>query len=90
MEQSKHIRFGSLFWRWILIVAEVLVIAYLVFVNIAARNGKLLVGPVFASLIFAAWIFLFLGSPFLVSSQRWLAIIGWSIAAATLLFSVRL
>jgi hypothetical protein len=34
-----------------------------------------------------AWVFLFFGSPSLVRSQRWLAILGWCIAVGALLFS---
>ena len=72
-------------WRWILITAELLVAGYMVFALMAGRaarhpsEGFAVIGiPVSV-----AWVFLFLGSPFLVRSQGWLAIPGWSIAVAT-------
>src|SRR5262245_25567623 len=63
-------------WRWVLIVSESLVVTYLVAVELAERDARhptaaFLVGSILASV---AWAFLFFGSPFLASSQRWLAI----------------
>lgn len=76
-------------WRWILIVAELVVGSYLVtvrWIGLATRQpstGLALVGIA----VFVAWVFLFLGSPFLVRSERWLAILGWCIAVGALFFS---
>ena len=79
----------TLAWRWILIAAELLVVGNLVGALIAERaarhpsSGIAIVGIA----AFVAWVFLFLGSPFLVRSQRWLAVLGWGIAVAALFFS---
>lgn len=81
---------ATVFWRWVLIVSEVLLGGYLVAMQLAGRHGRQETGVflVVGILAFVAWVFLFFGSPFLVASQRWLAIIGWCIAAAAVLFSV--
>lgn len=76
-------------WRLILIAAELLVVAYWVGASIAGRAAR---HPSGAFLVigiagFVAWVFLFLGSPFLVRSQGWLAILGWCIAVLALFFS---
>jgi hypothetical protein len=81
---------ASPFWRWILIVSELLLGSYLIAMQVAGRHvrqetGAFLVVGICAGI---AWVFLFFGSPFLVSSQRWLAILGWFIAAAAILFPV--
>ena len=76
-------------WRWILIVAEFLVAGYLVAAQLAGRAARHPSGG-FAVVGIAAgvaWVFLFFGTPFLVRSQRWLAILGWCIAVAALFFS---
>jgi len=81
---------ASPFWRWALIVSELLVATYLVVVMqlpgrpVAQQTWPFLVVGILA---FVAWVFLFFGSPFLVSSQRWLAILGWSMAVGAILFS---
>ncbi len=77
---------ASLGWRWALIAAEVVVAGHLVGAILA--GGRLNVGAPVAVLVFAAWLFLSLGSPFLVRSQKWLAILGWCIAASVILFPV--
>ena len=79
----------SSIWRWILITSESLLVTYMVAAAVTGRDvrhasdGFVVLG-ILASV---AWVFLFLGSPFLVSSQRWLAILGWCIAVVALLFS---
>jgi hypothetical protein len=77
-------------WRWILITAELLVAGYWVAALMAGRAARHPSGAfaVIGIAAFLAWGFLFLGSPFLVRSQRWLAILGWCIAVASLLLSV--
>jgi hypothetical protein len=76
-------------WRRILVTAELLVAGYMAGALMAGRaarhpsGGFVVIGVV----AFVAWVFLFLGSPFLVRSQRWLAILGWCIAVATLFLS---
>jgi len=79
---------ASPFWRWVLIVSESLLTTYMVAMHLAGRHARQETGPflVVGVLAFIAWVFLFFGSPFLVSSQRWLAILGWSIAASAILF----
>jgi len=52
-----------------------------------AHANSITVLEVVGILAFVAWVFLFFGSPFLVSSQRWLAILGWSMAVGAILFS---
>ncbi len=71
-------------------MSESLLATYLVAMLLAGRHARQETGPflVVGALVFVAWIFLFFGSPFLVSSQRWLAILGWSIAASAILFPV--
>jgi len=71
-----------------LILSSLLVVAE----NIAVRvtpDMHLYTGvSAFAAILSgAALAFLFLGSPFLVRSQRWLAVAGWAIAAVTILLS---
>jgi hypothetical protein len=58
--------------------------------HVAGRHARQETGPflVVGLLAFAFWVFLFFVSPFLVSTQRWLAILGWSIAASAILFPV--
>jgi hypothetical protein len=76
------------FWKWMLIVSSLLVIAANIAVhvkpNIDNYPGASMVGAI---LFGAALVFLFFGSPFLVRSHRWLAIVGWCTAAASILFS---
>jgi hypothetical protein len=76
-------------WRWILITSELLVAGNLVVVLMAGRGARYSSGldATIGIAAFVAWVFLILGSPFLVRSQRWLAILGWCIAVATLLLS---
>jgi len=76
-------------WRWILITAELLVVAYVMSALMAGRAARHPSGAFAVMGIsgFVAWVFLFLGSPFLVHSQRWLAILGWCISVAALFFS---
>ena len=79
---------ASLAWRWTLIAAEVLVAGYLATSFLAGSKVRLDAGVPLSVLVFTAWIFLFLGSPFLVRSQRWLAVLGWCIAVGPLLIPV--
>jgi len=72
-----------------LIGAELLVGSYAVVVhsvNLEDLRGSR-ASAVFGLAVFGAWLFLFLGSPFLVRSQRWLAILGWFVAVASFIFS---
>jgi hypothetical protein len=87
---NARIQTASPFWRWALIVSESLLTTYLFEMHLADRHARHETGPflVLGVLAFIAWIFLFFGSPFLVSSQRWLAILGWSIAVSAILFPV--
>jgi len=74
---STRTQAASMFWRWVLIVSELLVAANIVVVQLAGRYGLEETGLflIVGILTFGAWVFLFLGSPFLVSSHRWLAIL---------------
>lgn len=76
-------------WRWTLIVSEVVVASYLVALQLADRRTRLDTGVALGLgvLAFVAWLFLFFGSPFLVRTHRWLAILGWGIAVAVIIFS---
>ena len=75
-------------WRWALIASEVMVAGYVVVSATVGHKVRLDVGAPLSILVFIAWLFLFLGSPFLVRTQRWLAVLGWCIAVAVLLFPV--
>ena len=81
-------RNASLGWRWALIAAEVIVAGYFAAFFLAGSKVRLDADALLSVLIFIAWLFLFLGSPFLVRSQRWLAVLGWCIAVGALLFPV--
>ena len=85
---ASRIQSPSVFWRWILILSELVLAGELIAIRITplARHYTGLSALV-AALAGVAWVFLFFGSPFLVRSQRWLAIIGWCIAVAAILFS---
>jgi hypothetical protein len=50
--------------------------------DVRRETGAFVVVGVFA---FCSWVFLFFGSPFLVSSHRWLAIFGWALAVGAFL-----
>ena len=80
---------ATMTWRWILIISELLVVGYMTVVFMAGRAARHPSGAFVALGIaaFVAWAFLFLGSPFLVRSQRWLAILGWCTAVAAILSS---
>src|SRR6266571_4235167 len=80
---------ATMAWRWILITAELLVVAYVMSALMAGRAARHPSGAfaVMGIAAFVAWVFLFLGSPFFVRSQRWLAILGWCISVAALFFS---
>lgn len=91
MNAQPH-RFSS-FWRWALIVSQLLVITFCVMDRIliaeAGRRAHFTTGPSFivAVVVFPALLFLLLGSPFLVRSHGPLAIAGWCVGAAALAFS---
>ena len=72
-------------WRWILIAAEAFVAVHLGAVLVAGRKVRVDLGLIEAVLFFVAWLFLFLGSPFLVRRHGWLAIVGWAIGVSGLL-----
>jgi len=78
----------SPFWRWALIVSSLLLIGEDIAVRVTPYMRQYRgVSVLVAILAFAAFVFLFFGSPFLVRSQRWLAIIGWLIAVVSILLS---
>src|SRR5205807_6418716 len=58
-------------WCWALIAAEGVVVGYFGASLSAGRKVRLDGGALLSVLVFVAWLFLFLGSPFLVRSQRW-------------------
>jgi len=72
------------------ITSELLLGSYLIAMQLAGGHTRQETGAflVVGILAFVAWVFLFFGSPFLVRSQRWLAILGWCIAVAAILFPV--
>ncbi len=75
-------------WRWALIVSSLLVIAENIAVRVTPYMRRYTGLSAFAAILSgAALAFLFLGGPFLVRSQRWLAVAGWAIAALSILFS---
>jgi hypothetical protein len=75
-------------WRLALVASEVTMIGFLAASASAGPKTRINIGLIPSLLVFVAFGFLFLGSPFLVRSQGWLAIVGWCIAASALLFSV--
>jgi hypothetical protein len=84
MATSTHL--VSRFWRWVLIVAEFVLVGELIAIRVTPL-ARQYTGASAATAVASgiAWVFLFLGSPFLVRSQRWLAIVGWGLAAVALL-----
>jgi hypothetical protein len=76
----------TLAWRWSLITAEVMVAGYMAASLLAGAKARLDAGALLSVLLFLAWLFLFFGSPFLVRSQKWLAVLGWCIAVGAVLF----
>ncbi len=82
---SDHNR-SNVAWRWTLIGAELLVAGHTAYSLWVGRSVRFPTGgfPLIDIAVAVAWVFLFLGSPFLVSSQRGLAVLGWVIAVATL------
>ena len=86
---TAHVRSKSILWRWVLGVCALAVVGEDIAVRVKpyARQytGMSAVAAVLSGI---ALVFLFLGSPFLVRSQGWLAVVGWVIGAATILFSV--
>ncbi len=80
---------GAVAWRYALIAAELLVgghTAYSLLVGRLTTHPREEF-PLIDIAVAVAWVFLFLGSPFLVPSQRGLAVLGWCIAVATLLLA---
>jgi hypothetical protein len=79
---------SSRVWRWVLISSGLVLLAYLTVSWLAGCDARHSTGVLFAVAIVAsvAWAFLFFGSPFLVPSQRWLAVLGWCIAVGALFF----
>lgn len=79
---------ASSFWKWALIIASLIVVAE----DIAVRATPYMrrysgLSGLAGMLTVAALLFLLFGSPFLVRSQRWLAIVGWFVAAASILLA---
>jgi hypothetical protein len=75
-------------WCWALIASEVIVVGYLAASFLLGPKARPNTGVLLSVLVFIATLFLFLGSPFLVRSQGWLAILGWCIAVSAFLFPV--
>ena len=75
-------------WRWVLISSELVLLAYWTVAVLAGHDARHPTGVLLAVGIVAsvAWVFLFIGSPFLVPSQRWLAVLGWCLAVGALFF----
>ena len=71
-----------------LIAAEAAVVGAYVASLYAGRQVRLNLGIPATALFIVAWVFLFFGSPFLVRSQGWLAILGWLISVGVMLFRV--
>ena len=88
-DHQSLLRTSSSVWRWVLIVAELLVAAELFCVLTVRRAPGEVSGPflILGVAAFVAWLFLFFGSPFLIRSHRPLAILGWCIALLALLLS---
>lgn len=84
---------AAAFWKWVLVFTELLVVSYfatcLLLSHMAGRRMRLETDsiPVLGIATSIAIFFLLFGSPFLVSSQRGLAILGWIIGAAALLLA---
>jgi hypothetical protein len=70
-------------WRIALIVSELIVLFDVLLISLSTSGRDL---GIFGFVFFAAWLFLFLGSPFLIRSQKGLALAGWCLAAITFLF----
>jgi hypothetical protein len=76
---------NAAFWRWALIVSQVIIVGYTIVVSSRRVDLPFLET---ALLVVPSWLFLFFGSPFLVRSQGKVAIIGWCIAAGLLLLMI--
>jgi hypothetical protein len=75
--------------RIALIVSEAWMIAYVAIMVSVRPHIRVEGGPLLWLCIPAAifWMFLFFGSPFLITTQRRLALAGWAIAVAVFLGS---
>jgi hypothetical protein len=83
---TTRIQQTSLFWKWALIVSELVLLGELIATRITPLARQFTgVSAMVAVLAGVAWVFLLFGSPFLVPTQRWLAIVGWCIAVAAIL-----
>lgn len=89
MTSSDNIQRPSLFWRWSLITTEALGVIFLVFVEtIGGRENAFThstLVSIFGLLSGISVFFLLFVSPFLIRSQKLLAVVGWLIGAAGLL-----
>ena len=89
MTNANNISRGQLFWRWALIIAEFLVVVFLIFVaTIGGRENAFTHSTsvsIFGYLSGIALWFLLLGSPFLIRSQKRLAVAGCIISATAIL-----
>ena len=84
-----HTQSKALFWSWALIVSALVVVGENVAVRVTPYARQYSGVSALATVVSGvSLVFLFFGSPFLVRSQGWFAIIGWCIAFATILFSV--
>jgi len=92
MTSENRISRNRFFWRWTLIVAELLVTTFTVFVMTIGRRENSLTHsmPVQVIGLFSgiAVLFLLFGGPFLVRSQGGLAILGWIVAATAILVPI--
>ena len=75
------------FWKWALILSQVILVGYLVAVRFSPYARRFTTVPLlFAGLAIASQVFLLFASPFLIRSQGRLAIIGCCVAVAALLY----
>ena len=76
--------------RWVLILSEVVLLVYYLLIGVGRvdpRNVSSGFFIVFEAAVSLAWVFLFLGSPFLVKNHKWLAIFGWGLSFGALYFA---
>ncbi len=90
---STPTRFSSTGWRWALITSQLLVVTFCVMDRIliaeAGHRAHFATAPslIVGILVFPALLFLLFGSPFLVRLLGPVAITGWCVGAAALVFS---
>jgi hypothetical protein len=76
---------ASIFWKWVMIISQLLVIGEEIAVRMTPLARQFTGWSAYvATLSLAVWGLLFVGSPFLWRSHRWLAISGLCIAVGWL------